>query len=93
LVQLKADLDDVDDDTIRYELYEIRTELKAVDSMVAGSESPEGFATAQRRWCCTFCGNVVALQERPTECYHCRRGESELQLNESRLFVELDEQP
>lgn len=37
-------------------------------------------------WVCRFCGNARFLLERPTKCFHCRRGESALQLNDERLF-------
>lgn len=43
-------------------------------------------AEKPRLWRCRFCGNAVLRPERPTECYHCRRGESARQLNDDRLF-------
>jgi rubrerythrin len=37
-------------------------------------------------WACRFCGNLMLREERPTKCLNCRRGESDLQLNDDRLF-------
>lgn len=44
--------------------------------------------TPSALWRCTFCGNVLIRDVRPTKCFQCRRGESERQLNDDRLFAE-----
>jgi len=41
---------------------------------------------ALRLWRCRFCGSAVLQPARPERCLHCRRGESDLQLNDERLF-------
>lgn len=54
------------------------------------SDPERQLCTPSTFWRCTFCGNVVTRDERPTRCFQCRRGESDRQLNEVRLFLEID---
>lgn len=50
-----------------------------------GQESSGGVESSERRvWRCRFCGLLRSLRTRPTECYHCRRGEHEF--GDTRLF-------
>jgi rubrerythrin len=55
----------------------------------SGESVSEASDAKPRLWRCRFCGNAVLRPGRPTKCYHCRRGESELQLNDERLFQQM----
>jgi hypothetical protein len=58
---------------------------------LSGESDPErDVAAPSRLWRCTFCGTIRATDERPTRCFHCRRGESRHQLNEVRLFLKFE---
>jgi len=68
--------------------------MNANESTPSSGESvPDGseqtVKTPESLWRCTFCGNLVVRDDRPTACLQCRRGESERQLNETRLFIEI----
>jgi hypothetical protein len=59
--------------------------------MTANDTSPlRGHESSGRTetWRCRECGTLRAVDERPTECYHCRQGEHEL--GERRLFERFD---
>jgi len=59
--------------------------MNAFRNSPSSGESVSDGSRGEQLWKCRYCGNVLIRRERPTECYHCRRGENDY--GETRLFA------